>query len=119
MVNETEAAYMDGTPVNSIKEAERVASKLLQRVQQAVILTLGEKGAVVAHHSSIFHVPAKKVTAVDATGAGDSYIGALVYSLQKGESYENAASFASEVSALTVSKYGGSDSFPLLNNILE
>ncbi|PAD17463.1 ribokinase [Shouchella clausii] len=119
VVNETEAAYMDGTPVNSIKEAERVSSKLLQRVQQAVILTLGEKGAVVAHHSSIFHVPAKKVTAVDATGAGDSYIGALVYSLQKGESYENAASFASEVSALTVSKYGGSDSFPLLNNILE
>ena len=117
VVNETEAAYMEDTSVSSIEDAKQVASKLLTRVKQAVVLTLGEKGAVVAHSSSLFHVPAKKVTAVDATGAGDSYIGALVYSLQKGESYENAAAFASEVSAKTVSHYGGSDSFPTLNTI--
>ncbi|WP_078394625.1 ribokinase [Shouchella patagoniensis] len=118
VVNETEAAYMENASVDSIDEAKVAASNLLKRVQKAVILTLGEKGAIVAQGTSVIHVPAKKVTAVDATGAGDSYIGALVFSLNEGKSYEEAAIFASEISAKTVSQYGGSDSFPTHNTMV-
>lgn len=117
VVNETEATYMENMLVNSIEEAINVALKLIKRVNRAVILTLGEKGAIVADHTSTYYVPATKVDAVDATGAGDSFIGGLIYSLDKGKSIKEAAEFASKISGFTVSNFGGSESFPEIGDI--
>lgn len=117
VVNETEAEYMSNSTVNSIDLAHHVASALVQRVKSTVILTLGELGAVIATKNHSFYAPAKKADAVDTTGAGDSYIGALIFSLVKGYTLQEATEIASTVSAITVARYGGSESFPTLSEI--
>jgi len=81
VVNESEAAALAGTVVNSAKEAEAACPALLQRVPR-VVITLGAEGAVLAGRDDPKPV---RVTApatskvVDTTGAGDAFVGALAF----------------------------------------
>ncbi|XP_069464829.1 ribokinase isoform X2 [Ambystoma mexicanum] len=79
--NETEAEILTGVPVCSPKAAEKAASILLERGCNLVIVTLGAEGCVLlsAGGSTPKHIPAEKVKAVDTTGAGDSFVGALAF----------------------------------------
>ncbi|QDH21194.1 ribokinase [Saccharibacillus brassicae] len=117
VVNETEAAFMSGCPVDSVESAHAAARKLVNQVKSLVILTLGALGVVVADREESFYTPARKVDAVDATGAGDSFIGAFVFSLVEGCALRQAAEFATLTSSITVSKIGGSESFPTLDEL--
>ncbi|MCM3439781.1 ribokinase [Metabacillus halosaccharovorans] len=117
VVNETEAEFMSGCKVDSIESAHEVAQKLVKKVKDTVILTLGALGVVVATKYGSIYTPAKKVVAVDATGAGDSFIGAFVYCLIEGYTLQKATDFATSVSSITVSRVGGSESFPTLNEV--
>ncbi len=63
--------------IDLIAEAETAARKLQARGTKAVILTLGERGALLLHDGGVEHVPAVKVDAVDPTGAGDAFVGSL------------------------------------------
>ncbi|WP_175074372.1 ribokinase [Terribacillus sp. AE2B 122] len=112
VVNESEAAYMTGQPVTTIAEATETGKELQQITGNTVIVTLGKEGSIVVNSKDSIYFPAKKVNAVDATGAGDSFIGALVYGLSQGFLLEECMKFATEVSAITVMKEGGQDSFP-------
>ncbi len=69
-----------------------------------VIVTLGEKGSHVVTPSDSFHVPAPRVKAVDSTGAGDAFNGALAVALSEGEPLASAVKFANYAGALTVTK---------------
>ncbi|PAF39208.1 hypothetical protein CHH58_00710 [Terribacillus saccharophilus] len=112
IVNESEAAYMTGKPVTTVSEAEDIGKKLQKITGNTVIVTLGKEGSIAVSNEGSSYFPAKKVKAVDATGAGDSFIGALVYGLSESLSLEECMKFATEVSAKTVMQEGGQDSFP-------
>jgi ribokinase len=58
------------------------------------------------------HYPAKKVTAVDTTAAGDCFNGALAVALAEGKSVDDAIRFAVSASALSVTKFGAQTSLP-------
>ncbi len=117
VVNETEAELMSNCKVHSIESAHEVAQMLVKKVKNTVILTLGALGVVVATKEESFYTPAKKVEAVDATGAGDSFIGAFVFGLIEGYSLQKATVIATLASSITVSKAGGSESFPTLSEL--
>ncbi|KAB7673108.1 ribokinase [Bacillus sp. B1-b2] len=119
VVNETEAEFMSGSQVDSIKTAHKVAELLVSKVKDIVILTLGSLGVVIATKKETFYTPANKVDAIDATGAGDSFIGAFVFCLLEGYSLKKAAEVATLVSSMTVSRSGGSESFPTLAELNE
>ena len=55
---------------------------------------------------------ARKVKAVDTTGAGDTYCGSICVALSEGKSLKEAAEFASAVSALSVTKMGAQTAIP-------
>ena len=57
-------------------------------------------------------VPAFATNAVDATGAGDSFVGALMVRLAAGDDLETAARFACAVGGLVVQRVGASDGAP-------
>lgn len=82
-VNETEAEILTGIPVSCPNDSQKVISCLLERGCKAVIVTLGSQGSVFATHENplLCHIPATSVTAVDSTGAGDAFIGALAFYL--------------------------------------
>jgi ribokinase len=117
VVNETEAEFMSDCKVDSVKSAHEVAQKLTNKVKNAVILTLGALGVVVATKEESFYTPANKVEAIDATGAGDSFIGAFVFCLIEGYNMQKAAELSTLASSITVSRNGGSESFPTLREL--
>ncbi|OEK79682.1 hypothetical protein AST03_06880 [Staphylococcus equorum] len=119
VVNETEAEFMVDKKVNNIDQAFAAAQLLHSKIHTTIIITLGKSGVVLKDNKSIFHVPSHEVKAIDTTGAGDSFIGGIVYALSQGYSINDTIHFANHVSSLTVKNKGGSESFPLLKNCVE
>ncbi|XP_061331237.1 ribokinase isoform X2 [Pezoporus flaviventris] len=81
--NETEAEILTGIPVGNFEDAGKVGRMLLERGCKLVIVTLGAEGCMMISVEEPIpkHVPAGKVRAMDTTGAGDSFVGALAFYL--------------------------------------
>lgn len=84
-----------------------------------VFLTLGEEGAIHVYNNQYVKYDAYRVNALDTTGAGDSFIGALACQIVKGIPLDNAVRFATKASAVTVTKLGAQDSLPYMDDIHE
>lgn len=72
----------------------------------AVVVTLGAKGVALATADGLEHLPGQAVAAVDATGAGDAFTGALLAELARGGTLAAAARFANAAAALSTLGYG-------------
>jgi ribokinase len=110
--NETETELLTELPVRTPGEAETAARELLARGPQLVILTLGERGVMLVDSQGAEHIPPVPVEAVDPTGAGDAFIGALATFLGEGQSLREAVRQANAVAALSVTRIGTQTSFP-------
>lgn len=117
VLNETEAAYLTGIDVN--KDISETFITLAKRGVKRSIITLGEKGSVAYIDNQLTQVSAVKVTAVDTTAAGDSYVGAVATSLAQGKSIFDAMKYASKVSAITVTRKGAQNSIPTCEEVEE
>ncbi|MFI9846829.1 ribokinase [Nonomuraea sp. NPDC051941] len=117
VVNEHEAALLLGAP----GEPDRQARELLARGPRSVVITLGADGAVVADmvagDGAVHAVPSPRVAAVDTTGAGDAFTGALAWRLAAGEPLARAAAFAARVGAAAVRRAGAQDSYPTMAEV--
>ncbi|MER5298435.1 ribokinase [Streptomyces lasiicapitis] len=110
--NEHEAAALTGLP-----DPADAARALLDQVPE-VVVTLGAAGSLyVARGAEPVTVPARRVTAVDTTGAGDTFAGALAVALCEGNYLPQAASWASAASALSVQRPGAAASMPYRTEI--
>jgi ribokinase len=114
--NETEVELLTGQHVTNLEEAKAAAQVLQQRGAGAVLVTLGERGVVVAD-DDWGHIPATPVRAVDASGAGDAFIGSLVVFLLEGLPLQEAARSANRVAAMSVTRPGTQASFPTRREI--
>ncbi|WP_158626132.1 carbohydrate kinase family protein [Arsenicitalea aurantiaca] len=78
------------------------------RLGIAIAVKLGEKGTLVADgaRQKLFHVPICKVTAIDTTGAGDSFCGGLMAGLVMGERPEIAAAMGAVSASYVVEAHG-------------
>ncbi len=81
------------------------AAKIHQHAEN-VALTLGERGSIVMHGGESFPVEGVPVAAVDTTGAGDMYAGALLYGITNGMSWRQAGHLASHAAARIVGQMG-------------
>ena len=108
LVNEEEAAALCGAKL----PAKEALKKLCKRCPGVVVLTLGEQGAYGALDSAIEFIPACAVTAVDATGAGDTFAGYLLWALSVGRRLVDAMAIAAKAAALTVMRTGAADAIP-------
>jgi ribokinase len=105
--NEPETELLTGKPAG-----EEAARELLARGAKSVVLTLGERGCLVVEGDATVEIPVAPVHAVDTTGAGDAFVGALATFLAVGHSLVEAAKRANAVAALSVQKRGTQTSFP-------
>lgn len=92
--------------------ASAIASALIDAGFASVVLTLGAAGALVASSSFAEMIPSPQVKAVDTTGAGDAFAGALVARLASGSSLIDAARHAVRVAAYAVTGQGAQASYP-------
>jgi ribokinase len=79
---------------------------------RAVVVTLGSEGAVVIEGSRVERIPAPRVDAVDTTGAGDAFCGALAQALDAGADLVEAARWAVRAAAASVTKPGAQGGLP-------
>jgi ribokinase len=79
---------------------------------RAVVVTLGSEGAAVIEGSRVERIPAPRVDAVDTTGAGDAFCGALAQALDAGADLVEAARWAVRAAAASVTKPGAEGGLP-------
>jgi ribokinase len=115
--NESEAELLTGVAVASERAAARAADALLARGVQNVAITMGSRGAFVAGPGVRQLIPGFKVKAVDATGAGDVFNGALVVALAEGRPLLEAARFGCAAAAISVTRLGAQPSAPRRHEI--
>ena len=115
--NQTEAEQLTGVHVESEDDAARAAEVLFAKGVKNVIVTMGSKGSLVCTPEALEFVPSRKVKAIDTTGAGDVYNGALVAALSQGKSLIEAARVATLASSIAVTRMGAQTSAPYANEI--
>ena len=132
--NESELASLCGMSEEDVtgEGEEAMAKALLEKgVRHAVIVTLGERGAMIVrrrqggeqpgtdpNYDSILtsmisepaDLPCKTLPVVDAVGAGDAFCGALSAYLSRGVDLERACSMACGYASMSVRKRGAQES---------
>ncbi len=107
--NESELVALAGLPIEQLPQA---VESLRRKGPKAVVVTLGERGAFVVDEQGTEMIPSRPVQAVDTSGAGDSFAASLAVALGEGRSLGEAARWANQVAALSVTRAGTQMSFP-------
>ncbi len=115
--NQSELRALAGEPEEANTDP-LVAAKALQKEHPhlKLVITLGSRGCIVVEQEAVF-VPARRVEAVDAVGAGDAFNGALAVALVDGLPLLAAAEWASDAAALSVTHAGAQAGLPQRNAI--
>jgi ribokinase len=79
---------------------------------RAVVVTLGPEGALVVEGERVERIAAPAVRAVDTTGAGDAFCGALAEALGRGAELVEAARWAARAAAASVTRPGAQGGLP-------
>lgn len=85
--------------------------KFNEEIPCNLIVTLGEKGAVLVDKNKTHYFDAPSVNAIDTTGAGDSFIGTFAYELSESNSPESCIKKAVEKASQSVTKKGTQSSY--------
>ncbi|WP_067069270.1 PfkB family carbohydrate kinase [Carbonactinospora thermoautotrophica] len=118
VVNEHEARFLlDAAGEEPGTSLAAQVRQLLTLGVPSVVITLGAAGAVAADARGHRHVPSPRVKAVDTTGAGDAFTGALAWRLARGDDLPDAVGFAVRVGAAAVRAPGAQSSFPTLEEV--
>jgi len=115
--NEREAEALTGIKIGDETTAKEAAQRLLEKGIETVIITLGEKGALVKTQDVYAIVPSPRVEAVDTTAAGDTFNGALAVALSEGKDIVAATSFACRAASISVARKGAQISMPYRKEI--
>ncbi|WP_341878253.1 carbohydrate kinase [Defluviitalea saccharophila] len=93
-----------------------------------IVVTLGDKGSYFKKSDYEAYVPSYKVKAVDTTGAGDGFLGGLLYQILTSEKnihdiqgieFKKMIGFANAIGALMTTKRGAIPAIPALKEIEE
>ncbi len=94
-----------------------IAERLRDEGAEIAVVTLGERGAVVAWAGGTIAAPAFPVDVVDTTGAGDAYHGAFLYALLQDWDVPRMARFASAVGSMNCRAMGGRNALPTRDEV--
>lgn len=121
-VSEEEMAFLTGTT-----DLNAGSESLLHMGPALVLVSLGEQGAFYRNHAGSGHVPAYPVNVADTTGAGDAFVGAVLWKVQGMMREElcfmpafqlrEITAFANAAGALTVASSGAIPAMPDLEQI--
>lgn len=104
--NQLEAGILfadDYSEKNEEEMLELLAEKVVRARIPAMIVTMGDKGAVYADiHGNKGHTPARKVQVIDTTGAGDAFCSGVVAGLTYGKTLAEAVEIGSYLAASVI-----------------
>jgi ribokinase len=115
VLNETELGFLAGAELSDDDEAGKiidVARKLQAREDQTICVTLGRRGVLALAGREEIAVAGRAVRALDTTGAGDCFAGALAAQLAEGAALRTALAFANAAASISVQRMGAGPSMP-------
>jgi ribokinase len=115
ILNEGELGFLTRTELRDTDDHARFieAIRSLQRSQDKIIcVTLGKRGALALVDGNPLIVPGRIVEAVDATGAGDCFVGAVAAQLAGQRSIREALAYANSAASICVQRMGAAPSMP-------
>jgi ribokinase len=115
ILNETELGFLARTELRDTDDYPRFieAAGLLQTGKDTTIcVTLGKRGIVALIEGRSHIDPGRAVKAVDTTGAGDCFVGAVAALLAEGQSLRSAFGYANTAASICVQRMGAAPSMP-------
>jgi len=120
-VSDEEALLL--TQANSVAEAANI---FLQRTNAVFAITLGKEGTLMGYQNQTIQIPSIAIQPVDTTGAGDAFVGAVLYQLSRHniaemkslskESWESYMQQGNKAGARTCEYMGAMEAFKFLSN---
>jgi ribokinase len=110
--NQVEAALLSGVEAPDRAGALRAAEQLWALGARGVVVTLGDAGALLFHGAGSEFVEPHVVEAVDATAAGDAFVGAFAVALADGRPPAEALRWGNAAGAIAVTRPGAQPSLP-------
>lgn len=117
ILNETECELMTKIRVENQNTALKACQYISELGVKDIVITLGEKGVYCYKNQILTSIPSYKVDVVDTTGAGDAFIGGLIYELTNNKNLFEAVKFASKVAAIKITRYGAQSAIPSLEEV--
>lgn len=115
--NRLEASHLTGIEVGDQASAILAGQALLAMGVRVAIVKLGKDGAVLVQKEGTHFIPPSPAVAVDATAAGDAFLGGLLAAHLRGHDFQSAAHVGAQVAAIAVSRPGAMASLPYLQEV--
>ena len=112
--NEDEGRYYTGKD-----DPEQMADVFLEKGVRGVIIKLGSKGCFFKNKKTALYVPAFRVDAVDATGAGDNFIAGFASEIIRAGTIPEALQFASACGAICCTAVGAGTALKSREQVLD
>jgi ribokinase len=120
VVNETELAFLGPGAAESFDSRDALiaaARELRSGEGQTMVVTLGKAGALALERHEVIQIDGRPVDPVDATGAGDCFVGFLAAELSRDEALRAALETANVAASLCVQSSGAGVSMPTLEEV--
>jgi sulfofructose kinase len=98
-------------------DPERALRIMRSQHRGMLCVTMGAKGSMLLVDDMLYHAPGFQVEAIDTTGAGDVFRGALICSLLRGDAPEAMLRFANAAAAVSCTREGAIAGVPTLEEI--
>jgi ribokinase len=115
ILNETELGLLAKTGLRETDDHTRFidAARALQtREEKIICVTLGKRGVLALVDGKPLVIPGRTVRAIDTTGAGDCFVGAVAAQLACGKSINDALAYANIAASISVQRMGAAPSMP-------
>jgi ribokinase len=115
ILNETELGFFTHTELHDSDAPDRFveAARRLQTGANGIIcVTLGRRGVLALVGGEALMIAGRAVKAVDTTGAGDCFVGALAAQLAGGVTIRDALNYANAAASICVQRMGAAPSMP-------
>ena len=117
ILNEVELGFFADGRVASRHDVVDAAVAARRSPQQIIVVTLGREGVVAIDGDQVIEHPGHAVAAVDTTGAGDCFVGALAARLCAGDRLADGLAYANKAAAICVQRHGAGPSMPTLMEV--
>ncbi|MCC8982001.1 ribokinase [Bradyrhizobium acaciae] len=118
ILNETELGVLAGTELRDNDAPSRFAEAARALGQGKIVcVTLGKRGVLALVGDQALLVPGHEVKAVDTTGAGDCFVGALASQLATGKPLRDALAYANAAASICVQRMGAAPSMPTAEEV--
>ncbi len=120
ILNETELGLLAKIELHDTDDEARfieAARSLPSGKDKIICVTLGRRGVLALVHGKPLVIAGRAVNAVDTTGAGDCFVGAVAAQLAAGKSIHDALAYANAAASICVQRMGAAPSMPTAEEV--